>query len=112
MKNSVFCLLFVMCSTLTGCQSLQKKQALSDHGYRWYATSAEYQALCHQSFNIARMQLSDVHTHPVKHAVVIDLDETVLSNAQFVEKYIVNRKKLGFDWHQELVTGLIKKKRL
>lgn len=113
MQKSGFCLLFVACLTfmltLIGCQSVPEEKALQDHGYRWYATSAEYEALCHQSFNVATMHLSDVRTHPVKHAIVIDVDETVLSNQPFVAEYIAQRKSFGYSWHQSLTDWFNKK---
>ena len=53
---------------------------------RWVASSKEYKAMCHQTYNIAEMQLDDILKKNKKTgrlAVVMDLDETVLDNSQY-----------------------------
>lgn len=65
------------------------------HGNLWMQTSAEYQALCRQTFNSALREIRQTakkakrrHGRPVGPdkkplAVVADLDETILDNARF-----------------------------
>jgi 5'-nucleotidase (lipoprotein e(P4) family) len=51
----------------------------------WKQTAAEYAALCHQAYNLARMQLERAmqfeHDKPL--AVVTDMDDTVLHAASY-----------------------------
>lgn len=51
--------------------------------YLWFQHSAEYKALTHQAYNIARAQverdLEDKHNK--RRAVILDIDETVLDNS-------------------------------
>ncbi|MEE8416916.1 MAG: 5'-nucleotidase, lipoprotein e(P4) family [Desulfobacterales bacterium] len=52
----------------------------------WIQTSAEFRALCYQSFNLARMNLdlflgSYAGTKPV--AVIVDADETLIDNSAY-----------------------------
>ncbi|WP_136068971.1 5'-nucleotidase, lipoprotein e(P4) family [Modicisalibacter radicis] len=60
----------------------------------WMQSSAEYRALSHQAFNVARDRLDEALTHraggdrPL--AVVVDADETVIDNTAF-EAYLVDR---------------------
>jgi len=52
----------------------------------WMQTSAEFRALCHQSFNLARMNLDaflSSHTGAKPVAVVVDADETVIDNSEY-----------------------------
>ena len=55
-------------------------------------TAAEARALCYQAFNIARRILDDdlASGKPGKRAVVVDIDETVLSNAPMWAELIVS----------------------
>ncbi|MEM6725949.1 MAG: HAD family acid phosphatase, partial [Bacteroidota bacterium] len=58
----------------------------------WQQLSAEYKALCHQAFNLARLQLD--HQLLLKQegelplAIITDIDETVLDNSPFNAKMI------------------------
>ena len=59
----------------------------------WMQTSAEYRALCYQTFNLARMNLdaflSDYKgTKPA--AIIVDVDETVLDNSAY-EAFLVGQ---------------------
>lgn len=51
----------------------------------WQQQSAEYRALCHQAYNIARLRLDNLlkkqHEKPI--AIVTDIDETVLDNSPY-----------------------------
>lgn len=48
----------------------------------WVQTAAEFKALAHQAFNIARLRW-DLDKQNDKKAVVVDLDETVIDNSPF-----------------------------
>ncbi len=48
----------------------------------WVQTAAEYRALAHQAFNIAKLRW-DMDKQGGKKAVVVDLDETVIDNSPF-----------------------------
>ena len=52
----------------------------------WTQTSAEYRALCYQSFNLAKMNLDALlasysGSKPV--AIIVDADETVIDNSAY-----------------------------
>ena len=52
----------------------------------WMQTSAEFRALCYQSFNLAKMNLDiflAAHTGSKKVAVIVDADETVIDNSAY-----------------------------
>ena len=52
----------------------------------WMQTSAEYRALCYQTFNLAKMNLDmfiGAHTGSKKVAVIVDADETVIDNSAY-----------------------------
>ncbi|MSO23538.1 MAG: hypothetical protein EXQ58_09865 [Acidobacteria bacterium] len=82
------------------------------HANLWMQTSAEYQALCRQTFNAAlkefkqavksakRRQGRPVGPDKKPLAVVADLDETILDNARFQSEMDVavwaNRKDTGY----------------
>lgn len=48
----------------------------------WMQTAAEYKALTHQAFNIAKLRW-DMDKGGGKRAVVVDLDETIMDNSPF-----------------------------
>lgn len=48
----------------------------------WVQTAAEFKALAHQAFNIAKLRW-DMDKEGGKRAVVVDLDETVIDNSPF-----------------------------
>jgi len=48
----------------------------------WVQTAAEFKALAHQAFNLAKLRW-DMDKNDGKKAVVVDLDETVIDNSPF-----------------------------
>ena len=57
----------------------------------WMQTSAEFRALCYQSFNLAKMNLDmflAAYTGSKKVAVIVDADETVIDNSAY-EAFLV-----------------------
>ena len=52
----------------------------------WMQTSAEYRALCHQSFNLAKMNLDtflSTYSGSKPVSVIVDADETVIDNSTY-----------------------------
>ncbi len=50
----------------------------------WQQNSAEYKALCYQSFNIAKRNLENIKSSESKpYAIITDIDETVLDNSPY-----------------------------
>jgi 5'-nucleotidase (lipoprotein e(P4) family) len=60
----------------------------------WMEKSAEYRALCYQTFNLAKLRIDEElqksHSKPL--AVVVDVDETVLSNSAY-EAWLIGKDK-------------------
>ena len=61
-----------------------------EHSLYWQKNSAEYTALSHQAYNVAKFRLdeklnSELNKRP---AIVVDLDETVLNNLPYNEMLI------------------------
>jgi len=51
----------------------------------WMQTSSEYRALCYQTFNLAKMNLSKVLStkNSKKQAIIVDCDETIIDNSSY-----------------------------
>jgi len=71
----------------------------------WQQNAAEYSALCHQAFNIARLRLDQFvkqskFDKPL--AIITDIDETILDNSQYSAKLINNdenyNKESWLEW--------------
>ncbi len=59
----------------------------------WQQNAAEYRALCHQAFNIARYRLNEIvaNNKSVKPlAIITDIDETILDNSPYSSHLILN----------------------
>ena len=59
----------------------------------WMQTSAEFRALCYQTFNLARMNLDaflDSHKSDKPVAVIVDADETVIDNSAY-EAFLIGQ---------------------
>ncbi len=59
----------------------------------WMQTSAEFQALCYQAFNLARMNLDallDSHKSVRPMAVIVDADKTVIDNSAY-EAFLIGQ---------------------
>jgi 5'-nucleotidase (lipoprotein e(P4) family) len=70
--------------------------------YLWQQTSGEYQALCYQAYNLARLKLDrDLENkHNKKRAIIFDIDETVFDNSAsgaFDIKNNIGWKQSSFD---------------
>ena len=81
MLKQLFILIFIfIVSCAHQSQSTREYQV---GAYLWQQTSGEYQALCYQAYNLARLKLDrDLEDkHNKKRAVVFDIDETVFDNS-------------------------------
>jgi 5'-nucleotidase (lipoprotein e(P4) family) len=67
----------------------------------WVQTAAEFKALAHQAFNIAKFRW-DMDKQDGKKAVVVDLDETVIDNSPFngglIGKYFGYGRTKWMEW--------------
>jgi 5'-nucleotidase (lipoprotein e(P4) family) len=66
-------------------------------------TAAEYRALCYQAFNIARYQLdqsSKMMGGMKRHAIVVDVDETMLDNSPYEAKCILDNIGYPDGWDE------------
>ncbi len=74
---------------LVNCSTVKKTEItpIREHtisALLWQQNSAEYKALCYQSFNIARRNLENLKSSDGKpYAIVTDIDETVLDNSPY-----------------------------
>ena len=62
----------------------------------WQQTSAEYEALCYQAFNIAKSKLEQnmqTSADGRRNAVIMDLDETVIDNSPYNGRLILEDLK-------------------
>jgi len=86
-KFSLILVVLVAVGLMTGCtyttKDLNEQLVMATV---WTQTSAEYRALCYQSFNVARMNLDAFlatysGSKPV--AIIVDADETVIDNSAY-----------------------------
>lgn len=90
---------FIVIAFMAACAPVQQKPVktkTTDHAllmatlYNYFA--AEYEALCHQAYNVATERATILHQKfPKKKnmAVVLDIDETVLNNSPYEAKMIL-----------------------
>lgn len=93
---------------LNGCQhqSTEENQKISKNDYLlmptlWVQSSAEYRALCYQTYDLAQKRLKknlEAYKGKKKPAVVLDLDETVLDNSPYEAHVIKTGKSYPEDW--------------
>ena len=123
-KRNIYAFVLVLCSAAatyvvtvsTAQQSTPPAQVAADNEYQagatlWMQKAAEYRALAHQAFNLARWQLdADLDKKNVQklpkveqkkpRAIVVDIDETVLDNSPSQAAGIKARKAFSLpDWY-------------
>lgn len=72
-------------------------------------TAAEYRALCHQAFNIARLRLDEALAKPAPRplAIVTDIDETFLDNSPYAVDQALKGKDYEADsWYAWTARGI------
>lgn len=103
-KTLVVSLLFL----LANCSKIEQTEntPIREHtisALLWQQNSAEYKALCYQSFNIARRNLENLKSSEGKpYAIITDIDETVLDNSPYnamqIEKDKDYEKEDWIEW--------------
>ncbi len=102
MLNKILIILLILSLFNIGCKTGNTKQTsttqisnlinvpIREHTIQallWQQKSGEYKALCHQAFNLAKMQLDEAlalkKTSLKPIAIVTDIDETVLNNSPY-----------------------------
>ena len=77
----------------------------------WQQHSGEYKALCHQAFNLARLQLDKVLLQDVSEgkslAIITDIDETLINNSPYNAKMIETDE--GYSRESWVQWGLLEK---
>ena len=81
-------LLFLLLSGLV--LSCSPKHSQKDHSMYWQKNAAEYNALCIQAYNLAKMKVDQalVTNSEKPLAIIADIDETVLNNLPYNEMLI------------------------
>lgn len=105
MKRYIAILVFIHlgCKTTRPVKEAVASQNITSNGKIFTSLfqqrAAEYQALCWQAFNTARLRLDAVLTtaHSKPLAIITDIDETLLDNSP----YAVTRSLLGEDYEQK-----------
>ena len=79
MKQLFYILLFIL--PISACQNKGGVKLPND--VRWVTQSIEYTSICEQIYNSAKLVLHDQFEGVDRPVIVMDLDETVLNNAQY-----------------------------
>ncbi len=99
MKRSIFLLILLIfiCSAFAENTGLMRKSIIMST--LWQSTSAEYNALAYQAYNIARLRLDEdlKIKRSQKRAIIVDADETVIDNSAFQIRMIVE----GADYNKD-----------
>ncbi len=76
----------------------------------WHQTSAEYDALCYQAFEVAKQRIMKIQSGGIDEyngkqiAVILDLDETVLDNSPYNAKLILEGRDFSQSSWEEWVS--------
>jgi 5'-nucleotidase (lipoprotein e(P4) family) len=100
-----FAALLVLCSMLTGCEVTDKKGSGNEHmvmATLYQQSSAEYEALCYQAFNIAEIMVRNAISREVEGnlAIITDIDETVLDNSPYQARCILDKINYPERWDE------------
>ncbi len=106
MKNlSIFLLSIILYSCASSSSTIGSSSDNSvnpsESAVLWQQTAAEYNALCYQSYQIARKRVEDFNagfstmTSGKPKAIILDIDETVLNNSAYNGWLVLNNKKYG-----------------
>lgn len=94
----LFFVIASMCLLACTSQQVEEESSAADHDYLLLSTlyvqhSAEYKALCLQTYHFAKQTLEQhLASSPESPAVVLDLDETVLDNSPYSGWQILNNQ--------------------
>lgn len=84
----------------------EENQELNNEHYMmavlWAQTSAEYAALTHQAYNIAKLRLDEILQKDWQKplAIIADIDETVLANAAYNARGVVQEQTYPADFYE------------
>ena len=103
--NISLVIIFFVISILTSCQEKTSKVEYTQKDLNeqlvlatlWLQTSAEYRALCYQTFNLAQMNLDkalSVKNSGKPMAIIVDCDETIIDNSAY-EAFLLG-KNFGY----------------
>lgn len=97
-------LLLSLFSFSTGCSTLNLGQQ-NVMALAWYQSSGEFQALCHQAYNAAKITLDlDLKNKNFnklkKRAIVLDIDETILDNSPASAREAIDNKPYPYMWNE------------
>ena len=107
MKQFFYIILFLL--LISACQ--KKGDIKLSNDVRWVTKSIEYTHLCEQIYNSAKLVLHDQFEGVNRPVIVMDLDETVLNNAQYqVELFEKSETYNPISWNawvnKELATAV------
>ncbi len=105
MKFKLIILLLLASIIFIACQDDLDKTSMIK-AILWHKTSAEYRALCYQSFNLAKIRLDEdlQKTREKQRAIVIDLDETVFDNTELESQLVLENVEFH-EIHDEWVSS-------
>ena len=71
-------------------------------GVLYHQTAAEYQAICYQAYNLASDKLIEYakSEHDKPFAVILDVDETVLSNSKYNALEVIRKREYPKEFYQ------------
>jgi len=100
MKKIIIILLILNLAALTLADDISLLRKSLIMATLWQATSAEYNALAYQAYNIARLRLDEDMKikREKKRAIVVDADETVIDNSAFQARVIVEGIEYSSDF--------------
>jgi 5'-nucleotidase (lipoprotein e(P4) family) len=106
---STIALIFASCSSTQPLSQRNDCHHPKESTILWQQTAAEYDALCHQAFNLATFRLQQAYQagddlgNNKPPAIIMDLDETVLDNSPYNGKLIIDNENYSSDSWDEWV---------
>ncbi|MBT4576621.1 MAG: 5'-nucleotidase, lipoprotein e(P4) family [Candidatus Cloacimonetes bacterium] len=90
--KKLFILLIIVITSFTFADDISLLRKSLIMSTLWQSTSAEYRALAHQAYNIARLRLDEdlKIKRAQKRAIIVDADETAIDNSSFQARMIVD----------------------
>lgn len=93
-------------STSSEVNNQGKSQKHTENAVLWHQTSAEYKAICYQTYNLAKMVLENHlqnHAYPYEKApvIVMDLDETVVDNSFYNAQLVLDKENYSKETWKE-----------
>ncbi|MFA5492133.1 MAG: HAD family acid phosphatase, partial [Bacteroidales bacterium] len=98
--------IILCCTLLISCnqRNIESNEPNNDHlimAILYQQRSAEYEAICYQSFNLAK-QIIDKKIQENKNnkklAIITDIDETILDNSPYEASLVLNKTSYPVKW--------------